>query len=184
MKIYTKTGDDGTTGLFGAGRVLKNSLRIEAYGTVDELNSIIGVLASQPNAEYFRELLIDIQKSLFVLGADLATPLESKTTYNVPRIEETDVKKFESMIDMEETHLPPLEKFILPGGAAIASYFQLARTVCRRAERRIVSLSQSETIGTFDVQFLNRLSDLFFVLARRANQLAVIKDIEWDGKKG
>jgi cob(I)alamin adenosyltransferase len=183
MKIYTKTGDDGTTGLFGAGRVSKNSLRIEAYGTVDELNSVIGILTTQPEADYFATMLQDIQKILFVLGADLATPLESKTTYNIPRIEEIDVKKLESLIDSEELHLPPLERFILPGGSATSAFFQQARTVCRRAERRVVALAQTEKIGEFDIQFLNRLSDLFFVLARRANQLAGIKDVEWDGKK-
>src|SRR2546421_3519182 len=112
MKIYTKTGDDGTTGLFGAGRVAKNSLRIEAYGTVDELNSNIGLTLAQPGSEYFKELLLDIQKDLFVLGADLATPLESKIASNVPRIEEPDIKKLESAIDAEDAHLPTLEKFI------------------------------------------------------------------------
>jgi cob(I)alamin adenosyltransferase len=183
MKIYTKTGDDGTTGLFGAGRVSKNSLRIEAYGTVDELNSVMGILSIQTGAEYFALLLQDIQKSLFVLGADLATPLESKTTYKVPRIEESDVKKIETVIDESEIGLPALEKFILPGGSALAAYFHLARTVSRRAERKVVALSQTEKIGTFDIQFLNRLSDLFFVLARKANHLAKIEDVEWDGKK-
>ncbi len=183
MKIYTKTGDDGTTGLFGAGRVSKNSARIQAYGTVDELNSVIGILSAQYGAEYFKELLQGIQKTLFVLGADLATPLESKTTYNIPRIEESDVKKIETLIDFEEAHLPPLEKFVLPGGTVIAGYFHLARTVCRRAEREVVTLSQTDELGVFDIQYLNRLSDLFFVLARRANQLAGVEDIEWDGKK-
>jgi cob(I)alamin adenosyltransferase len=183
MKIYTKTGDDGTTGLFGAGRVLKNSLRIEAYGTIDELNSILGVLGTQPGIQYFFDLIEDIQKSLFVLGSDLATPLESKTTYSIPRIEEPDVKKLEASIDREEAFLPPLEKFILPGGSPVAAYFHQARTVSRRAEREVVALSQAEHIGTFDIQYLNRLSDLFFVLARRANQLAGVSDVEWDGKK-
>jgi len=183
MKIYTKTGDDGTTGLFGAGRVSKNSVRIEAYGTVDELNSVIGILGAQRGSEYFTELLQDIQRSLFVLGSDLATPLESKTTYKVPRIEESDVKKLESLIDSEELHLPPLTKFVLPGGSALAGYFHHTRTVCRRAEREVITLSQTEKIGSFDIQYLNRLSDLFFVLARRANQLAGIRDVEWDGTK-
>jgi cob(I)alamin adenosyltransferase len=183
MKIYTKTGDDGTTGLFGAGRVLKNSLRIEAYGTVDELNSVLGIVGMQPGIEYFSDLLHGIQKSLFELGADLATPLESKTTYTIPRIEESDVKKLEEAIDKEELHLPQLEKFILPGGSPLAAHFHLARTVSRRVERIAVALSQIENIGAFDIQYLNRLSDLFFVLARRANQLTGVKDVEWDGKK-
>ena len=179
MKIYTKTGDDGTTGLFGGGRVSKNSVRIESYGTVDELNSVMGLVAAQAGAEYFADLISDIQRSLFVLGADLATPLESKTTYNIPRIEESDVKKLESAIDSEEAHLPPLEKFILPGGSPLAGFFHLARTVSRRAERIVVGLSETEEIGKFDIQFLNRLSDLFFVLSRRANQLAGVTDVEW-----
>jgi cob(I)alamin adenosyltransferase len=183
MKIYTKTGDDGTTGLFGGGRVPKNSPRIEAYGTVDELNSVIGILAAQQGSAYFLTMLQDFQRTLFVLGSDLATPLESKTTYSIPRIEESDVKKLESLIDSEELHLPPLERFILPGGSAIAGYFHQARTVCRRAEREVITLSQSEKLGEFDIQYLNRLSDLFFVLARRANQLGGITDVEWDGKK-
>lgn len=183
MKIYTKTGDDGTTGLFGGGRVSKNSVRIEAYGTVDELNSVMGVLGAQAGSGEFAILIQDIQKSLFVLGADLATPLESKTTYQVPRILEGDVKKMESAIDKAEVGLPSLEKFILPGGTALAGYFHLARTICRRAERIVVGLSLTEKIGLFDVQFLNRLSDLFFVLARKSNHLAEVKDIEWDGKK-
>jgi cob(I)alamin adenosyltransferase len=182
MKIYTKTGDDGTTGLFGAGRVSKNSLRIEAYGTVDELNSVIGLIRIQSGAKNFTSLLEEIQKSLFVLGADLATPLESKTTYAIPRIEEIDVKKIESQIDEAEKGLSPLEKFILPGGSPLAAYFHLARTVSRRAERRVVALSQSEKIGAFDIQFLNRLSDLFFVLARKANHTEGVRDVEWDGK--
>ncbi len=182
MKIYTKTGDDGTTGLFGAGRVQKNSLRIEAYGTVDELNSVIGILSTQSGAEYFAPLLQEIQKSLFVLGSDLATPLESKITYQIPRIEESDVKKLETAIDESEIGLLPLEKFILPGGSILAGYFHLARTVCRRAERIVVSLSLLENIGLFDIHFLNRLSDLFFVLARKANHFAGVMDVEWDGK--
>jgi cob(I)alamin adenosyltransferase len=183
MKIYTKTGDDGTTGLFGAGRVLKNSQRVEAYGAVDELNSVLGVLTTQPGIEYFSTLILDIQKNLFVLGADLATPLESKTTYAIPRIGKDDITILEKAIDAEEAHLPALEKFILPGGSELAANFHLARTVSRRAERIVVGLAQTENIGAFDIQYLNRLSDLFFVLARRANQLAGVKDIEWDGKK-
>jgi len=183
MKIYTKTGDDGTTGLFGAGRVPKNSLRIEAYGTVDELNSILGILGTQTGIEYFSDMLNDIQISLFVLGADLATPLESKSTYEIPRIVESDVHKLENMIDKEDSFLQPLEKFILPGGSSLAAYFHLARTVSRRVERRIVALAQTDSIGAFDIQYVNRLSDLFFIFARRANQLAGKKELEWEGKR-
>ena len=183
MSIATKTGDDGTTGLMYNRRVSKCHPRVEAYGTVDELNSVIGILGAQSGADYFISMLWEIQKSLFVLGADLATPLESKITYHIPRIEEVDVKKIESIIDAQETYLPALERFILPGGSPIAAYFHQARTVCRRAERRVIALGQSEKIGEFDIQYLNRLSDLFFVLARRANQLNRINDIEWDAKE-
>lgn len=182
MKIYTKTGDDGTTGLFGSSRVRKNSPRIAAYGTVDELNSVIGIVSTYDTG-YFKKLLEELQKSLFVLGADLATPLESKTTYSIPRIDEDDVKKVEVAIDTEELALPELKNFVLPGGSALSAYFHLARTICRRAEREVITLSQSEHIGTYDIQFLNRLSDLFFVLARRANQIEGVRDVEWDGKK-
>ncbi|MEP7234240.1 MAG: cob(I)yrinic acid a,c-diamide adenosyltransferase, partial [Ignavibacteriota bacterium] len=181
MKIYTKTGDDGTTGLFGAGRLRKDSPRIEAYGTVDELNSVVGIIGSQQGADNFRELLEDIQRTLFVLGSDLATPLESKTTYQIPRIEESDVLKLENYIDLAEMNLAALEKFILPGGTALSGFFHLARTICRRAERRVITLAASEKLGDFDIQYLNRLSDLFFVLSRKANKLAGIPDIEWDG---
>ena len=183
MKIYTKTGDDGTTGLFGARRVKKDSLRIETYGTIDELNSIMGLVRIQKGAQYFDSVLQDIQRTLFVLGSDLANPLESKTTYNIPRIDGNDVLKIEIAIDETDSSLSSLERFILPGGSELAAYFHLARTVSRRAERRLVSLAAHEALGEFDIQFLNRLSDLFFVLARRANQLAGVNDVEWDGKK-
>lgn len=183
MKIYTKTGDDGTTALFGAGRVPKYAVRIDAYGTVDETNAFVGLCRTEPDAKHFEPLLGDIQRLLFVLGADLATPLDARSKYPIPRIKEADVALIEQAIDTHEIELPVLEKFILPGGSKLSSYFHLARTVSRRAERIVAELSKSDTIGEHDIPFLNRLSDLFFVLARRANQLAGVQDEEWDGKQ-
>ena len=183
MKIYTKTGDDGTTGLFGGGRVPKDSVRIEAYGTVDELNSTLGIARANLEDKVLSDLLERIQQNLFVLGADLATPLDSRSNYEIPRIDEKDVRDLEVAIDENEAHLTPLKRFILPGGSSAAAYLHLARTVCRRAERLLVSLSREQEIGTSDIIFLNRLSDLLFVLARRTNQIAGVPDVEWDGKK-
>ena len=183
MKIYTKTGDDGTTGLFGGGRVPKDSARIEAYGTVDELNSVIGLAASISSIDWLDALLQHIHPHLFVLGADLATPLDARSNYPIPRIDEEDVKKIERAIDEQDGQLPPLKHFILPGGSVLGAHLHHARTVCRRAERLLVSLAHEQEIGKSDIIYLNRLSDLLFVLARRANQLASVPDIEWDGKK-
>lgn len=183
MKIYTKTGDDGTTGLFGGGRIPKFALRIEAYGTVDEVNAFVGLCRTEPDAQHFEPLLEDIQRLLFVLGADLATPLEVRSKYPIPRIEEHDIAPLEQAIDLHEIDLPLLEKFILPGGSRLSAYFHLARTITRRAERIVVELASKEEIGSYDIVFLNRLSDLFFVLSRRANQLAGVQDVQWDGKK-
>jgi cob(I)alamin adenosyltransferase len=183
MKIYTKTGDDGTTGLFGAGRIPKYALRIEAYGTVDEVNAFVGLCRTEPEAKHFEPLLGKIQRQLFVLGADLATPLEVRSQYPIPRIDGSDILPLEEAIDRTDMDLPVLEKFILPGGSRLSAYFHLARTITRRAERIVVDLARKEEIGQFDVPYLNRLSDLFFVLARKANQLAAVQDVEWDGKK-
>lgn len=178
-KIYTKTGDDGTTGLFGGGRVPKDSARIEAYGTVDELNSTIGLCRAKCEYPWLTELFQNIQQKLFVLGADLATPMETRSTYAVPRIEVGDVTAFERAIDEQDAELPALKHFILPGGSELAARLHAARTVCRRAERMLVHLRSLEEIGANDIVFLNRLSDLLFVLARRANQLAGVGDVEW-----
>lgn len=182
LKIYTKTGDDGTTGLFGGERVRKDSVRIEAYGTVDELNSVIGVAASSADNLISAELK-RIQVELFILGADLATPLDQKLTYSIPRIEVRDVTRLELLIDEHVSQLPELKQFIMPGGSPQASALHHARTVCRRAERLLVTLAEEQEIGANDVIYLNRLSDLFFVLARRANQLAGVPDVEWNGKR-
>jgi cob(I)alamin adenosyltransferase len=183
MKIYTKTGDDGTTSLFGAGRVEKYSSRIEAYGNVDETNALIGICREQEGANMFNQELIRIQQLLFVLGADLATPLSVEVTYNIPRIDEHDVIWLEKLIDKHDSQLPELRSFILSGGSSLAGFFHQARTVARRAERSMVLLAQKEDITLHDVPFINRLSDLLFVYARRANQILGVADTEWDGKK-
>lgn len=179
MKIYTKTGDDGTTGLFGGGRVRKDHLRIEAYGTVDELNSAIGIARTLSRHAELNGILHKIQNSLFQLGADLATPytVENKL---IVRMADTDVMEIEKQIDRIDETLPELKNFILPGGSGLSAYLHLARNICRRAERLAVALSASENIGPFVTVYLNRLSDLLFVLARWANQLEGVEDREWN----
>ena len=168
MRIYTKTGDKGETSLFGGQRVPKDTLRIEAYGTVDELNSMIGiVLADMPPPE--------------VLGADLATP-RSVAARRVRRIGQRDVRTLEKHIDRIETQLTTLRTFILPGGSPAGAQLHLARTICRRAERIVVRVSRSEDIGEKITTFLNRLSDLLFVLARLTNRAAGIPEIRWQSR--
>jgi cob(I)alamin adenosyltransferase len=183
MKIYTKTGDDGTTGLFSAGRVRKDSARIRAYGDIDELNSVIGFAIARDTGSVFGSRLVNIQRLFFVAGADLATPLTAKVTYDVPRIRMEDTEAIEQLIDEYEASLPPLAHFVLPGGSELASILHIARTVARRAEREIVTLSETEELGECILPFVNRLSDLFFVLARYANARLNTKEDIWDGKR-
>lgn len=180
VKIYTKTGDKGTTSLFGGKRVDKNSLRIEAYGCVDELNSLIGtILASRPSSEITRKL-IRIQGELFVLGTDLATPLDVKL--KIPRITKSFITRLEREIDGFDIKLSPLKNFILPGGSNAGSKLHLARTVARRAERAVANLSAEEKINKHAQIYINRLSDWLFVLARYANKLENIKETPWKGR--
>lgn len=164
-KIYTKTGDSGKTSLFGGNRVLKNSLRIESYGTVDELNSVLGVVLSQKPSRKIKEILNQIQNDLFILGADLATPLKNKKL-NVPRVNQSHVTKLENIIDELDIKLKPLKYFILPSGNSVSSFLHLARAIARRAERLVVALSLKENIGKYPIIYLNRVNDLFFILAR------------------
>jgi len=178
MKIYTKTGDGGDTSLFGGQRVPKDALRIEAYGTVDELNSVLGIALADGPEEEIRSVLLQIQHRLFGLGADLATP-RSVTRKHIKRIEPRDALWLEREIDRFEKLLKPLHSFILPGGSHLAAHLHFARTVCRRAERVVVRLSRNEDIGEGMTMFLNRLSDLLFVLARYANERAEIPEIRW-----
>lgn len=179
MKIYTKTGDAGQTGVFGGPRVAKDDLRIEAYGTVDELNAAIGaVRAAMPPAR-IDEVLRRVQHELFIVGAQLATPDPAKK--GVPMIADSHISAAEQDIDHFEERLPPLKEFILPGGTAVAAQIHLARAICRRAERRVVTFSASgtESVAPTLLAYLNRLGDLLFVLARAANQHAGRSETAW-----
>jgi cob(I)alamin adenosyltransferase len=179
-KIYTRTGDDGTTSLVGRQRVPKDSLRVNAYGAVDELNSFIGVaLASGLNAEVTRELK-RIQNDLFHLGAELATLEEDKQAMQLPRIEQKHVDALEALIDRFTAQLGALQNFILPGGSIGAAQLHVARSVARRAERDAIALSRSEAIGAYVVKYLNRLSDALFVMARYENHVRDVRDVYWD----
>ncbi len=180
MKIYTKTGDDGTTGLFSGKRVSKSSPRVELYGTVDELNSVIGIVTTMDLPAEMQEHIARLNAMLFTLGADLATPLEPEPRFPVARIQGNDVARLEELIDEYTAKLPELKSFILPGGTRAAAFLQNARTVCRRAERLAVALANAEDIGAHAVRYLNRLSDYLFVAARMANFLAGVDDLIWD----
>jgi cob(I)alamin adenosyltransferase len=168
MKIYTKTGDAGETGLFGGGRAPKDDLRIEAYGTVDELNAFLGLAVRHCTSADLKSRLERVQGELFQVGADLATPLDAKTDY-ITRLDEAPIQRLESEIDEWEAVLPALTSFILPGGSQPGAVLHIARTVCRRAERRAVALARAETINPHIIRYLNRLSDWLFVLARMVN---------------
>lgn len=180
MKIYTKTGDDGTTGLFGGERVQKDALRIETYGTVDELNAILGLAGSFCSDHEIKDILNGIQNDLFTVGADLATPL-SVTNEKIRRIDATMTKHLEDTIDRIEPQLRPLTHFILPGGSKVAAMLHVARNVCRRGERLAVRLSRSEEITREVILYLNRLSDLLFVMARWSNQKEGVFEVPWKG---
>lgn len=175
-KIYTKTGDDGTTGLIGGGRVRKTNPRIVAYGAVDETNSAIGIVLSYTLDEDLRDMLTKIQNDLFIVGSDLANP-DIKNPSN--RVTNGMVESLERNIDMLESELEPITYFILPGGDQIASHVHMARAICRRAEVNIVEISESEPINKSCQVYINRLSDLLFVLARTINSRKKIKDIAW-----
>lgn len=181
MKIYTKTGDSGETGLFGGERVSKSSLRIEAYGTIDELNSFLGLTITEVCDKSVKELLINIQNKLFVLGSDLATPISEKTSkLNITRVPKKFYKDLEKSIDKFENKLEPLKNFILPGGTKSAAMLHVCRTVARRAERRVVELNNMVKVGQNIIIFLNRLSDLLFVLARYENKCQNVPDTKWN----
>lgn len=179
MKIYTKTGDDGTTGLYGGGRVRKDDALIEACGAVDELNAALGVAHAEAPPAQIGDLLARIQNELFDLGAELATPQPAE--HGLPVVGEREIASLEAAIDAFEGGLSPLKTFILPGGTRAAAALHLARTICRRAERRVIALAAdtNEPISPQIVVYLNRLSDLLFVLARAANAAAGRADVEW-----
>ncbi len=180
MKIYTKTGDEGKTSLFGGQRVLKDDLRIEAYGTTDELNALIGVVLSESLADEISDLLIQIQNDLFIVGAELATPKETRKGKSIiPELSKDSIDLLENAIDEFEEKLPPLKSFILPSGIRSASLLHFARTVCRRAERNAVKLAKEVELNENVVMYLNRLSDLLFVLARNENFRTSTVEVEW-----
>lgn len=179
MKIYTRTGDDGTTGLFGGGRVGKDDPRIECYGTIDELNAALGLAACLAPGPIDAQIQ-QIQHDLFTMGAHLATPPESPSAARLPQLDEAMVSRLEMQIDSADAHLQPLREFILPGGAELAARLHLARTICRRAERLLTRLSLDRPgINPLILTYLNRLSDHLFVAARYANHLAGTPDIPW-----
>lgn len=181
MKIYTKTGDRGDTGLFGGARVSKASTRVTAYGEVDELNSVIGLVLSEPFDAEISALLTDVQSRLFDVGAELATAPDSKVALGIPLVSEAEVERLEHAIDKSEAELAPLKTFVLPGGCRAAGYLHLARTVCRRAERCLVALAAEEQVRPETLRYLNRLSDALFSFARLANHRAGIADVPWVG---
>jgi len=181
-RIYTRTGDDGTTGLGFGGRVAKDALRIEAYGTVDELNSALGLALALGLPEEIGGELGRVQNELFERGSDLCVPEAEKEAHPVPRIEPRHVEALEAAIDRWNERLEPLENFVLPGGTAGASALHVARTVCRRAERLLVGLARREAVGPETLPYVNRLSDLLFVLARAANRAEGHADVLWDSR--
>ena len=181
MKIYTRTGDSGDTGLFGGGRVAKDDLRVEAYGDVDELNAVLGMARAAERMPRIDEVLVPVQRDLFAIGALLATPDRDKMAQHLEkaRIDETRVAELEQAIDDAESELEPLRAFIVPGGTQKAAALHVARTVCRRAERHVVTLQRSVELPTLVVVYLNRLSDLLFTLARLANKRAGAGEVTW-----
>ena len=178
MKIYTKTGDDGTTGLFGGGRVKKASTRVEAYGTIDELNATVGLARASKLDPESEAVLARVQVDLFTLGAELACVPGKEASLKMTLVENADAERLEHAIDAAETHVAPLKYFVLPGGSPQAAALHLARTVCRRAERACLALDDAPARAEIIV-YLNRLSDLLFVLARQANVEAKVEDVPW-----
>lgn len=179
-KIYTRKGDSGTTSLSGGQRVSKDSLRVQAYGTVDELNAALGVALAAGLVERLATLLLPIQNELFHLGADLSFREEDKEKVEVPQIESRHVEKLENIIDELNQVVGPLENFILPGGTPGAAHLHLARALCRRAERDLITLAREEAVGAYTIPYLNRLSDALFVMARYENYVRDVPEPLWD----
>jgi cob(I)alamin adenosyltransferase len=189
-KLYTRTGDDGTTGLFGGGRVRKDHIRVEAYGCVDELNAILGMCISALDLTadkagsgapvvVFSPILMALQSRLFDLGADLATPADSPHADKIARIGQVHISQAETWIDLVDAGNLPMTQFILPGGSELAARLHLARTVCRRAERAMVTLARESPINQMTIVYVNRISDLLFAMARRANKERGLHDVPW-----
>ena len=193
VKIYTKTGDKGETGLIGGKRISKSDPRIIAYGSIDELNSNIGLIVSvlnKKNTDMFLDLidlLVKIQNDLFIIGSDLADPtpfLENKNKYNTPRSMENMASYLECIIDKFESELSPIKFFILPGGSVESSLIHISRSITRRAETTVTALSKSQTINPAILIYLNRLSDVLFVAARLVNKRLGVEDVPWRSNKG
>jgi cob(I)alamin adenosyltransferase len=183
VKIYTKRGDRGETDLFGGGRVSKDCARVEAYGAVDELNACLGQCAAESTQDDLREIIREIQSLLFDLGGYLAAPdAEGRAKAPISQLEDSDVERLETYIDTLEAELEPLKRFILPGGSRAAAALHVARTVCRRAERRGIALHRLEPLNAAALRYLNRLSDLLFVMARVENRRVGVADVEWLGR--
>jgi cob(I)alamin adenosyltransferase len=181
MKIYTKTGDKGETGLFGGGRVPKDHPRVSAYGDIDELNSVIGIVRATASQQFFDALLESIQRDLFAIGGHLATPDPGRVAKSLEKgaLSPDRIVEFEHHMDEAERTLPPLRAFVLPAGSSVAASLHLARTVCRRAERSVVHLAHDHEVPELFIVYLNRLSDLLFTLARLANFRDGIGDVTW-----
>ncbi|MGA2500794.1 MAG: cob(I)yrinic acid a,c-diamide adenosyltransferase [Tepidisphaeraceae bacterium] len=178
MKLYTRTGDNGTTGIFGGERTRKSDPRLDCCGTVDELNAHIGLAAAGAGGPLLEDLRL-VQHELFVVGSHLATPADGPATQHLPPLDEGSIGRLETQIDAVETQLAPLSNFILPGGSEMAARLHVARTVCRRAERRTVGFSTDRPIHPLIVPYLNRLGDWLFAMARLANHAAGTADIVW-----
>lgn len=189
MKIYTKTGDKGTTALFGGTRVSKHHIRIDSYGTVDELNSYIGLIRDQEIDDAYKKTLIHIQNKLFTVGAVMATDPDKTTLkngqkrLNIATIEETDIIFLEKEIDIMNASLPPMTHFVLPGGHQTVSFCHIARCICRRAERLAVALYEIAPFEDTSLQYLNRLSDYLFVLARKLSNDLQADEVKWIPEK-
>ena len=189
MKVYTKTGDKGTTALFGGTRVPKHHIRIESYGTVDELNSYIGLIRDQDINPIYKDVLIHIQDRLFTVGAILATDPEKailksgKERLNIPKISSENIERLEHEMDTMNTHLPQMTHFVLPGGHQTVSFCHIARCVCRRAERLATALNDIEAIEANTLMYLNRLSDYLFVLARKLSHDLQADEVKWIPEK-
>ncbi len=183
-RVYTRTGDGGDTGLGGGQRVPKDSLRIETYGTVDELNSYLGVCVTVCTDPEIRGLLEEMQHRLFDVGGDLCVLDEDKAKFNMPIFPKEETDLLEKIMDKAQEETGPLEEFIIPGGTACAAHLHVARCICRRAERLAVALAHEEKVSPTIVPYLNRLSDALFVLARLANKRAGTGDVFWKKKRG
>lgn len=179
MKIYTRTGDDGTTGLYGGERRAKSDPRVAAYGSVDEANSVIGLARAHLMDDGLDSVLAEVQNALFDVGADLATPLDARQRSRIDPLNAADVARLEGMIDRFSEELEPLSAFILPGGTAAAAALHLARTVTRRAEREVIALREREPVSAELIAYLNRLSDLLFTLARLTNVRQGVSETRW-----